>query len=75
MARTDVIPLLENPIVGAFATWIVDKPGPAYRTIEQVLADTPAPTRYVESEHGWAARTGAAAADTTDAAGDTAESA
>lgn len=58
MARDDVVPMLENPIVAAFVTWLVDKRGPAYRTLEQVLADTPEPTRFVEAEHGWAARTG-----------------
>jgi acetyltransferase-like isoleucine patch superfamily enzyme len=67
MKRTDVIPMLENPMVAAFCTWLGDGPGAGFRTLEQVLADTPEPTRYVEAEHGWAAqqRRAAEAADGT----------
>lgn len=56
LKRHDVVPLLENPMVAAFVTWIGDAPAAGFRTMEQVLADTPEPTRYVEAEHGWDAR-------------------
>lgn len=53
--KPEMWPLLDNPFISAVTSWIGDKPGAGFKTVEEAKKATPDPGRYNMEEHGWEA--------------------
>lgn len=51
--KPEMWPLLDNPFIAAVTSWIGDKPGAGFKTVDEAKKATPEPTRYRSDEHGW----------------------
>ncbi|MBX7158703.1 MAG: hypothetical protein K1X95_00260 [Acidimicrobiia bacterium] len=51
--KPEMWPLLDNPFIAAVTSWIGDKPGAGFKTVEEAKKTTPDPGRYRMDQHGW----------------------
>lgn len=53
--KPEMWPLLDNPFIAAVTSWIGDKPGAGFKSVEEAKKMTPDPGRYKMDQHGWEA--------------------
>lgn len=51
--KPEMWPLLDNPFIIAVTSWIGEKRGAGFKTIEEAKKSTPDPGRYKMEQHGW----------------------